>query len=296
MEDFFKTMNKAEVFPWGSFYISASKLKRVKKSPLHYKEEEIEPTPAMDFGSAYHCFILEPARFESEYYVFDDSEIYNRLIAGGASSPRATKEYKEWAENQKRVAADRSTVSQDDFRKIKAMKERLDSNFYIRSILKGGEAEKPYCVKTTVMDDSQVKIMIKPDKVRYDKRVIIELKTTQDASLDSFQKDCAKYSYHLAASLYYDVLSQTNNGISPWTFLFIAQETKKPFAFNIFEPSAQFLSQGRYEYEQLTMLLQYCQEKGKWPGYEVFCQNKFGITELNLPKWAINDLTYYNHD
>src|SRR5574344_1079999 len=73
-------------------YISVSGLKKIKVSPAHYKEaEKVEPTEAMIFGSAYHCFILEPERFENEYYIFDDRSICEALIGDGYKSPCATK-------------------------------------------------------------------------------------------------------------------------------------------------------------------------------------------------------------
>ena len=80
-----------------------------------------------------------------------------------------------------------------------------------------------------------------------------------------------------------------------WTFIFIAQEKVKPYAFNLFECTPQFVSQGRYEYELLLQLYKFCIDNDKWPGYQVFCQNRYGINDLNLPAWAIKDLTYYTY-
>ena len=49
-------------------YISKSGLKKIKQSPAHYKYgEEFIETPALVEGRAYHCFILEPEKFEKEY-------------------------------------------------------------------------------------------------------------------------------------------------------------------------------------------------------------------------------------
>jgi hypothetical protein len=76
-------------------------------------------------------------------------------------------------------------------------------------------------------------------------------------------------------------------------FVFIAQEKKRPFAFNIFESSAQFMGQGRYEYEMLLQLYKYCVDNNKWPGYQVFCPNKYGLLELSLPPYAIDSLDYF---
>jgi len=79
-------------------------------------------------------------------------------------------------------------------------------------------------------------------------------------------------------------------------FVFIAQEKKKPYAFNLFECSSQFIGQGRYEYEMLLQLYKYCIDNDRWPGYQVFCQNRYGILELKLPAWAIKSIDYFIHD
>jgi hypothetical protein len=81
-----------------------------------------------------------------------------------------------------------------------------------------------------------------------------------------------------------------------WSFFFIAQEKTAPFAYNIFEASPQFLAQGKYEYEQLLLLYKHCLEKDKFPGYQVFCENRYGINELNLPPYTIKEINFYDHN
>ena len=80
-----------------------------------------------------------------------------------------------------------------------------------------------------------------------------------------------------------------------WAFYFVAQETKQPYAFNLFEASPQFVGQGRYEYEQLLLLYQWCIENDKWPGYQVFTENKYGINTLNLPAWNVREINWFDH-
>ena len=109
------------------------------------------------------------------------------------------------------------------------------------------------------------------------------------------QKSAAIYDYHIQAALYADLIEKSMNDDMPWTFIFIAQEKKAPYAFNIFEASTQFISHGRYEYELLLMLYKHCSDSGKWPGYQVFCENKFGINELSLPPWAIREIDWFIH-
>jgi exodeoxyribonuclease VIII len=279
-------------------FISYSGLKNLKKSPAHYRQYKDEPadveTDAMAFGSAYHMYILEPEKFEQEYYVFDDDAIYQVLIGEGFKSPRNTKQYKEWAESEMRIIGDRKTIEKDLFQKIKDMKEKLMSHYYCRALLSGGEPEFAITGELDTTDGS-INIKAKPDYIKRNKHFIIDLKTTFDASVDGFTRAAADGDYHIQAALYSDLMEMLTGDGRGWTFFFIAQEKKKPYAFNIFEASPQFIGQGRYEYHQLLKLFKMCMTEQRWPGYQVFCEWKSGNIELNLPKYAIKEITFYNH-
>ena len=297
--DFIKSVNFQEYS--GSYhdekdYISASGLKRLKVSPMHYKEaEKVEETEAMIFGSAYHCYILEPEKFEDEFYIFNDQPIYEKLIGEGYQSPRSTKAYKEWAENEANSVGDRKSISLQVYDSIKKMKERLFSHFYARMLLTNGRAEIGF-TGTIETQFGTVNAKFKPDYIKDVKHLIVDLKTCQDASVDGFTRNAAEYDMHIQAAFYADLLSKIEGEGREFTFIFIAQEKKAPYAFNIFEASQQFISQGRYEYEHLLQLYKYCADNNKWPGYQVFCPNKYGINELKLPPWAIKSLDFYDHN
>jgi len=276
-------------------FISYSGLKRIKISPAHFMfGEKGEPSEAMEFGSAYHSYILEPEKFEQEYYVFDDHFICETLIAEGAKSPRATKAYKEWEESENRLIGDKKVITIAQFNIIKEMKEVLMHHYYCKALLMNGKAEFPI-TGTLQTEIGDINIKAKPDFVKEKYHFIVDLKTCADASAEMFTKSAADADYHIQAALYCDLMEMlTGDGMS-WNFYFIAQEKKKPYAFNIFEASPQFISQGRYEYEQLLRLYKMCQETGKWPGYQVFCKNKSGAIELNLPPRSIKKIDFYDH-
>lgn len=279
-------------------FISYSGLKNLKKSPAHYRQYKDEPldveTDAMAFGSAYHTFILEPEKFEQNYYVFDDDAIYQVLIGEGFKSPRSTKQYKEWAESEMRLIGDRKTIEKSDFQKIKDMKDKLMSHYYCRALLSGGEAE--YSITGTLQtSEGDINLKARPDYVKANKHFIIDLKTTFDASEDGFTRAAADNDYHIQAALYSDLMEMITGDSRGWSFFFIAQEKRKPYAFNIFEASPQFIGQGRYEYEQLLKLYKMCVDENRWPGYQVFREWKSGNIELNLPKWAVKEIVFYNH-
>uniref|UniRef100_E6QW59 Putative exodeoxyribonuclease 8 PDDEXK-like domain-containing protein n=1 Tax=mine drainage metagenome TaxID=410659 RepID=E6QW59_9ZZZZ len=62
--------------------ISHSGIVQLLKSPehyLHYKTGDREPTPAMEFGSAFHTYVLEPALFHEVYSVVDEAVLAGTL-------------------------------------------------------------------------------------------------------------------------------------------------------------------------------------------------------------------------
>jgi len=135
-----------------------------------------------------------------------------------------------------------------------------------------------------------------PDLRNDNKRICVELKTTVRASRKDFPKEAANYDYHIQAALYSDLLQLYYGDGRPVKFIFIVQEKRKPHAFNIFEAAPKFIAQGRYEYEMLLQLYKWCLDNNKYPGYQIFCQNKYGILDLDLPGWAIQSLDYFIHE
>ena len=275
-------------------YVSCSGLKKMKKSPLHFKEEEQKETEAMTFGSAYHTFILEPELFEEEYLVFSDKEICDLLVGEGAKSPRATNKYKEWYEMEMRKANGKTTIDTATHNMLKSMSDRLMHHRYVNSLLSGGEAEMSVYCEIEIFTGQKIKVKIRPDYKKDGKRIITDLKTTAGASINDFPRHAADFDYHIQAALYADIMSAVEGKGMGWNFFFIAQEKTKPYAFNIFESGSQFMAQGRYEYEQLLMLYAFCVEEDKWPGYQVFTQNRFGVNELNLPAYMVREINWFS--
>ncbi len=263
--------------------ISASGLKQLKKSPAHYKYEGFAQTDAMFFGEAYHTFILENERFYQDYTVVDPSKRPDQKHGMTAKA------------NQAWLSTFSNPISADMHIRLKAMRDRLFKHPYAKSLLTNGEVEHSYYGELDIGSEKPVNIRFRPDNVKHDKRIIVDLKTAQDASMDKFPSAAAKFDYQIQAAFYSDMMEMHMNEPMGYRFFFVAQEKTKPFAFNIFEASAQFLSVGRYEYETLLMMYAYCLENDRWPGYQIFCHNKYGVNELSLPPWAIKELEYFTN-
>lgn len=285
----------------GVGYISKSGLIRIKESPAHYRfGEPFVETPEIVFGRMYHCYVFQPEKFEKEYYIFDEQIAIDAIVAKANSEgrdiqkPRATKEYKEWHEGQMILAEGKILIDREQLDKLKAMKDKLLQHPYANMLILKGIPEQGMIgeIETTA---GKIGVKFIPDLRNDKKRVCVELKTTVRASKKDFPKEAANYDYQIQAAFYSDLLELYYNDNRPVRFVFIAQEKRKPYAFNIFEPTPRFIAQGRYEYELLLQLYKYCLDNNFWPGYQVFCPNKYGILDLDLPGWAINSLDYFIH-
>lgn len=303
MDDFIKKVidikfsdDSNELYHSKKDYISASGLKKIKVSPAHFiTPEEKKDTEALVIGSAYHTYVLEKNKFYSEYYVFDEKDILDILISEGSKKPRSTNKYKEWYCEEEEKASGKIMIDINTLSYIKEMCSKIKKHIYANSLINNGVAEKSIYCELEIFSGQRIKIKIRPDYLKEKKRIITDLKSANDASLNGFTKDAAKFDYHIQAALYTMIMEAVEGEKMGWDFIFIAQEKKKPYAFNLFKSSAQFISQGNYEVEQLILLYLQCLENNSWPGYQVFCENKYGINEISLPSWAIDEINFYNH-
>jgi len=301
MENFIKKIDyeikkdSNEVYHSKKEFISASGLKLIKQSPLHFIEHEQTETDAMFFGSAYHTFILENELFESEYFVFDETNIFDILKGEGSQKPRGTNKYKEWYNEQMNEAAGKIMIELPMYNLLKSMRNRLMKHKYVKSLFSDGEAEMSVYCELEIFTGQKIKLKIRPDYMKQKKHIISDLKTCVSASTIDFPRHAADFDYHIQAALYHDIMSAVEGKGFGWFFFFVAQEKTKPFAFNIFESSPQFLGQGRYEYEALLQLYAFCQENNTWPGYQCFTENRFGVNELNLPPYFVREINWFNH-
>ncbi len=266
--------------------ISASGLKLLKQSPAHYKEEKDNPsgqTDAMYFGELYHTFILENERFYKDHTVIDESK-------------RPDPQYKMSAKNNVAwLETFVNPVMAETHEKLKAMRDVLFRHPYAKSLLTNGESEVSYYCELDIGAQDPLKVRFRADNVKHKKRIVVDLKTAADASQDGFKSAAAKYEYQIQAALYADLMELVMEEELGYEFFFVVQEKVAPYAFNIFQASPQFRSIGKYEYEILLMLYAYCLEQDRWPGYQIFCQNRYGVNELNMPPWSIKELEYFTH-
>lgn len=128
----------------------------------------------------------------------------------------------------------------------------------------------------------------RPDFWRGD-GVIVDLKTTIDASPEGFAKSLAKWRYHVQAAWYLDGMRVAyDRGEFPaeWdkprAFTFIAVEKTAPYAVATYTVDAESLELGRDEYRRNLDKLAECRRTGVWPGYGDTLQ------KIGVPQWYLH--------
>lgn len=238
--------------------VSNSLISKILKSPAHaraYLDNQPAPTKAMEFGTAFHAAILEPKEFAEQYAVF--------------SGDRRTKEgkaaYKELIDSGKRI------LSADDMENIQGMQSSVFAHHAAKKLMDEGYAEL-----SVTWDDyeTMAKCKCRPDWWKGD--VLVDFKTTDDASPEGFMRSIVKYGYHRQAAWYL-------RGTEADQFIFIAVEKTMPYAVGVYELDALSLSQGSYECDQALRTWESANATGDFHAYSEDCEM------LSLPDWKFDE-------
>ena len=236
--------------------VSRSDLMFLEKTPQHYRyhmdNPEEKSTPAMVFGSAVHKLVLEPEDFHLSYAVLP------------AGIDRRTREGKAAYENFIQDAAGKTIISEEDYRKAVQMMEQVYKNPVAEQLLTGTHEESFFWTDP----DTGIDCKIRPDCLTtyQGKPYIVDYKTTDSCEDGHFERSCRKYGYKLQAGMYCEGMMQQN--FEDYGFAFVAQEKTEPYAVRVYVCSPEFIREGYDEFRRLIGTLKWCQDNGRWYGYE----------------------------
>ena len=247
--------------------ISAHDLMLLDRSFAHYREAKLnpkEPTPAMRFGSAAHTWILEP-------------EVAPDQIVVAPTVDRRTKAGKEaWAEFQA-MSDGRTIVSEEEAHHLAKMAGAVASS---RAAMDALDAA-PWREHSCRFERQGVPGRCRPDAAGYN--IIVDLKTTQDASPSEFRRTAATYRYHWQAAWYIDSLTPIL-GAQPFgacEFVFVVVERQPPYNVGVYTLDDQALDAARRGIESALETYAMGDER---PGYA----SADACQELSLPRWVID--------
>lgn len=244
--------------------VSKSGLDLIRKAPALYKwrrEHKTPPTPAMRLGTLTHTAVLEPHRLAGD--IMTTPKIDRRSSAGKAA----------W-ESFLIASEGKELVEPEELEKLYAIRDAVRAHPAAAKALAGS----PVIEQSIFWHHAGVDCRCRPDAVTAG-GVIVDLKTTKDASPDGFARSIAGYRYHVQAAFYSDGY-RAAFGAAPRGFVFIAVETEPPYLVGVYVASETMVLRGRADYEADLARFRECRDADTWPGY-----SDAPLT-LDLPKWA----------
>jgi exodeoxyribonuclease VIII len=245
--------------------ISKSTLDLVHKSPALIEWSMNAPTDpskieAFNLGTAVHCAILEPDRFDKEY--IEAPKVDRRTKAG-------KQEYAEFIE----ASIGMCVLSPEDFSRVKYMRESALAYPDFKKMYESGFIAE----QSIFWTDPTTEILCKcrPDFSMKDHPVIVDIKTTSD--IERFNKSVAEYRYHVQDA-HYSAGATSYYGDRP-QFLFLAVSSSASggkYPVRMFELDLEAKTQGMAERNEDLDTIAECKFTGDWPGLET----------IDLPYWA----------
>jgi exodeoxyribonuclease VIII len=194
------------------------------------QEWNTETSPSMEFGTAFHTYMLEPKRFDEIY----DFEYDVPRPEGDARKTEANggikEQYKEWQAVKAAYEAARADK--------KLMKPEVRKQFrgMMRSCLNNQAFKELYQHSDTLFEqvvfftcpNTGILQKFKADIINPTLKIICDLKTSVSASPKDFARSVASYFYDLQAAQYLKGAEQIYGG--KWTFAFMVAEKTAPYA------------------------------------------------------------------
>lgn len=249
----------------------------IDRSPAHYlhdRETPSEPTAAQKYGSAIHMAALEPLKFKLNTRV--EPVFEGRTKKGELTTNPNAIEVKEKRDIWHMENHGKAIVTQGEYNVIQGILNSLSKHKQASKLMAAGAAEESYFWRDP---ETGIYCKARPDFLR-DGHIMVDLKTTANASYHAFQKDLANYGYHIQAAFYLDGISEVL-GKAHDSFNIIAVEKEPPFGLICFDLDKHMIAEGRAAYQQALKILKTCMDSGSYPGYPE------QLTPISLPTWAV---------
>jgi hypothetical protein len=226
-----------------------------------------------NLGSAVHDYVLEGGKKIQVIFGYDD-----------------------WKKKDARELADLSFGSgmipllEKQFLQVQAIGEAAKKTIYgcpelgITDLIADGDAELSY-----FWDENGTRFRTRLDWISKDKKLILDLKTSNSADPDEFSRKIENFGYCVQDSLYRRGVHAVD-GTFP-ELIFIIVETEAPYLCSIVSLSAEFQELGNQKVEAAIKLWNHCLKTGQWPGYPVH-----RVAWLEAKPWMISNWESKKYD
>jgi len=257
-----------DYFAWDA--VNASLLKPFTKSAAHVRQAMIEPrveTDAQALGQATHTAILEPSDYEARF-----------ITAPFENRRRLKRDEAEWQAFDE-AARGKTVLRPSEDAMVTALS--VSARDHHRHPLAASLLATPGLTEASALwidPATELRCKGRMDKIvpRGKRTLVVDVKTTVDASPRAFSRDIAKFGYHIQAAYYIDGLYRLHPALR--SFVFIVIEKSPPYCVAVYEIDDATLTLGRNLYQQYLSRFKACLDADNWPGYP--------NARLSVPSWA----------
>tara|TARA_R110000850_G_scaffold1623_1_gene8895 strand:- start:1118 stop:1975 length:858 start_codon:yes stop_codon:yes gene_type:complete len=245
--------------------ISKSGLDKVDISPAHYAyAEPNKSTRAMEIGTAIHSAVLEPELFKVDYMLLKDVH------------DRRSSEYKQAV---KALGSGEKVLTGTEADRVTGMQLSAEGNEQWAAMTSRDHYSElsalVQCPKTGVL------LRARFDHIGFD-GVAVDLKKTQDARYESFQKSVANYRYHVQDA-FYSYVYELVTGKPLEAFWFLAIEENAPNTCKLYRLDDEARAIGRRQFMANLEAYAEADKTGDWVTYDTTAEL------MSLPAWALDE-------
>jgi hypothetical protein len=257
---------------------SNSRLTKLLRSPAHlkaYLDEPDDDSNALTMGRAAHSCILEPDDF---------AKLYGR----SSGADRRTKAGKqEWDDLLTEFGVG-YVLKPDDYDAALKMRDAVRAHASASKLLAGG-GDVEFSVVWDARYEEEDPSAAARCKARLDKfspviagGVVVDIKTTRDASPREFERSIFTHGYHRQGAMYLEAARAA--GLDAQHFVIIAVEKEAPFAVAVYRLTEGALDAGLEQFAALLKTYAICDALGSWPAYPET------VVDIALPTYAWSQL------
>jgi exodeoxyribonuclease VIII len=244
-----------------------------KHSPLNYHYDFISGmappfkiTDALILGSYVHSLLLEPETIEKDFVEVEKLDLRKNV---DKAKKKELDAYMALDENKHKMF-----VSPELIESAYGMANAIRNEPMFYKLVNGSKIEKSifFTHKSTGLQ-----CKARPDA--WNNQIVVDVKTTSDASYRGFQSSALKYGYFLQAGMIKEALKSV--GIEMTEFVIPCVESKPPYHTAIYTMDDDALSYGSSLFNDLMERLAVCLERDEWESY--------GYQTLSVPTYAFYD-------
>ena len=263
-------------------YISASGVKEAIKSLRHFQYARTAPKERkshFDFGNIFEIALLDYVNGTTEFN--EKVVVFNEEDRPEKDKGITSKINQEWKKSI--LNGDKYVIEEKGKESMETLIEMLQScarDFVIQKLLRNTEYQNSLF---WVCPESGLKLKARPDISKKHKNVIVDIKTTLDASPKGFAKQVANLDYPTQAMIQINGAVQTGLMKEVDVYYWLAVEKVPPYNAQIYEFAKEDWQFVDHRLTYHLKILKQAIDENKFVGYGQQADNSFGILTLELP-------------